>query len=315
MTDAVDRDLALGGLPGPLIHLRNDVSVLDPRQLHARCDHSRTVGGPGRLGMLKAPALLPFSLAVIHIADDTNRDGGQLAAERDGIVGGMCPDEEAPEQRIPATPPAGASGLPSPTPRSRELWETLLRQGGRLGHFYEGALRALGDTSNPVRVEMAAYALRELIEELERAAVASPGTGPKLGDLVERLRSSWEKADRNAQGDGLLDPCDLAVRAVDRFLADADLGEESRRNRAQTTIRELDPARREGPPAVTELRVERLLEFRDEFNGVLHGKEAAAAELEETLRRFERFLLDWFRPQTFADFDAIDTLLEGGPPQ
>jgi hypothetical protein len=62
--------------------------------------------------------------------------------------------------------------------------------------------------------------------------------------------------------------------------------------------------------------VERLLEFRDEFNGVLHSKEAAAAaELEETLRRFERFLLDWFRPQTFADFDAIDTLLEGGPPQ
>lgn len=228
----------------------------------------------------------------------------------------MRSDGEAPEQRIPATPPAGASRLPSPAPRSRELWETLLREGGRLGHFYEGALRALADTSNPVRVEMAAYALRELIEELERAAVESPSTGPRLGDLVERLRSSWEKADRNAEGDGLLDPCDPAVHAVDQFLADTNLSEESRRNRAQTTIRELDPVRREGPPAVTELRVERLLEFRDDFNGVLHGEEATAvAELEATLRQFERFLLDWFRPQTFADFDAIDTLLKEGPPQ
>jgi hypothetical protein len=163
---------------------------------------------------------------------------------------------------------------------------------------------------------MAAYALRELIEGLERAAVASPNTEPRLGDLVERLRSSWEKADRNAEGDGLLDPRDPGVRAVDRFLADADLGEQSRRNRVQTTIRALDPARRDGPPAVTDLRVERLLDFRDEFNGVLHSEEAtAAAELEAALRRFERFLLDWFRPQTFADFDAIDTLLEEGPPQ
>ena len=228
----------------------------------------------------------------------------------------MCPDGETLEQGIPATPPAGASGLPSPTPRSRELWETLLREGGRLGHFYEGALRVLADTSNPVRVEMAAYAMRELIEGLERAAVASPNPGPKLGDLVERLRGSWEKADRNAEGDGLLNPRDPAVRAVDRFLTDTDRGEQRRRNRAQTTIRELDPARRESPPAVTDLRVERLLDFRNEFNGMLHSEEAtAAAELEAALRRFERFLLDWFRPQTFADFDAIDTLLEEGPPQ
>jgi hypothetical protein len=228
----------------------------------------------------------------------------------------MCPDGEAPGRQIPAVAPAGASTLPSPTPRSQELLETLLRERGRLGHFYEGALRVLADPSNPVRVEMAAYALRELIEELERAAVENPSKGPRLGDLVDQLRSNWGAADRNAEGDGLLDPRDPAVLAVDRFLADADHGEKTRRNRAQTTIRELDPARREGPPTVTELRVERLLEFRDDFNEVLHRPEAtAAAELEAKLLRFERFLLDWFRPQTFADFDAIDTLLDEGPPQ
>jgi hypothetical protein len=228
----------------------------------------------------------------------------------------MCPDGEVPERQIPTIPPAGAPSLPSPTPRSQELLETLLRERGRLGHFYEGALRVLADTSNPVRVEMAAYSLRELIEELERAAVTSPSKGPRLGDLVELLKSNWEKAERNAIGDGLVNPCDPAVRAVDEFLAEADCGEKKRRNRAQTAIRELDPARREGPPAVLELRVERLMEFREEFNKVLHRPEATAvAELDAKLRRFEHFLLDWFRPQTFADFDAIDTLLNEGPPQ
>jgi hypothetical protein len=39
--------------------------------------------------------------------------------------------------------------------------ETLARQKGRLDHFYEGALRALADRSNPVGAESAAYCLRE----------------------------------------------------------------------------------------------------------------------------------------------------------
>ncbi len=54
--------------------------------------------------------------------------------------------------------------------RSREVLEVLGRQKGRPHRFYEGARRALADWTNPVGAEMAAYALRELIQELERAA-------------------------------------------------------------------------------------------------------------------------------------------------
>lgn len=76
MANTVNRDLALVALPSPLIHPRNDVGVLDPGQLRAGDDQRREVGGSRRLGMLRALALLPFSLAPIHIADDTNSDGG-----------------------------------------------------------------------------------------------------------------------------------------------------------------------------------------------------------------------------------------------
>jgi hypothetical protein len=69
-------------------------------------------------------------------------------------------------------PPEDAASLRSPvqSSRSEEVSAVLARQKGRPAHFYGGALRVLADQANPVRAEMAAYALRELIQELERAA-------------------------------------------------------------------------------------------------------------------------------------------------
>ncbi len=37
-------------------------------------------------------------------------------------------------------------------------------------------------------------------------------------------------------------------------------------------------------------------------------------EFRNGLQSFESFLLDWFEPRTFADFEAIDELLKQGPP-
>ncbi len=65
------------------------------------------------------------------------------------------PSDDAPDLRFAAL-----------TGNSQEVLETLGRQNGRADQFYEGALRALGDPSNPVGAESAAYFLRELIEEL-----------------------------------------------------------------------------------------------------------------------------------------------------
>lgn len=222
--------------------------------------------------------------------------------------------EDSPE--LPGPPEDGANlRFPELSGRSREVLETLTHEKGRADHFYEGALRALADRSNPVRAESAAYCLRELIEELERAAALAPRAGPGLGELFDDFRSKWEAAGRRPKDNGLVDNCDPAVFAADQFVRDAAAGDAARRDRAQTTFSELDPVRRQGPPDTYEARVKALLDFRDEFNHVLHGKEPTDPEwFESRIEGFEAFLLAWFRPRTFEDLREIDELLEEGPP-
>lgn len=204
--------------------------------------------------------------------------------------------------------------LPALTSHSQEVLQTLARQKGRADHFYEGALRALADRSNPVRTETAAYCLRELIEELERAALA-PTSGPGLGELFETFRKVWKEAARTPEDNGLLDHCDPAVFAADHFVEAAEATHTARRDRAQTTFSELDPVRRPDPPDTREAQVNRLLEFRDEFNHVLHGREPTdPGDFKASVEAFEAFLLAWFAPRTFEDFSEIDALLEEGPP-
>lgn len=237
----------------------------------------------------------------------------ETAVVRD-IVFRMSAEEKIPPE-LPGSPEAAVNlRLPELSSRSREVMETLARQKGRADHFYEGALRVLADRSNPVRAESAAYCLRELIEELERAALA-PETGPGLGKLFDAFRPKWEAAERRPEDNGLLDNCDPAVFAADQFLKDAAAGYASRQDRAQTTFSELDPVRRQGPPDTHEARVKKLLAFRDEFNNVLHGEEPTdPAVFESRVEGFEGFLLAWFRPRTFDEFGEIDELLEEGPP-
>lgn len=222
-------------------------------------------------------------------------------------------DKNVPE---PPGPPEGSDRLrlPELSSRSREVLETLTRQKGRPDRFYEGALRALADQANPVRAEMAGYALRELIQELERAAGA-PKKGPSLGDLLSSFRPRWEAAERRPGDRGLVDHCDPAVFAVDQLLEDANQGHRSRRDRAQETISGLDPVQRLAPPDTEAARIEALLDFRKRFNEVLHGERPTDPEVFSSLvERFETFLLAWFQPRTFDDFSEIDELLGEGPP-
>lgn len=226
----------------------------------------------------------------------------------------MSAEEKNPPE-LPGSPDDSVNlRLPELSGRSREVLEVLARQKGRPDRFYEGALRTLADRANPARAEMAAYALRELIQELERAAGA-PKKGPSLGDLLSAFRPKWEAAERRSYDRGLVDNCDRAIFAVDQFLDDAREGHRSRRDRAQETLSGLDPVQRVNPPDTEEGRVEALLGFREEFNEALHGDRPTDAEAFSSLvERFETFLLAWFQPRTFEDFSEIDELLEEGPP-
>jgi hypothetical protein len=222
-----------------------------------------------------------------------------------------------PGDQITPPGPAGDDGdrrVPEPGSRSQEVLEALQRQKGRAARFYEGALRALADRANPVRAEMAAYALRELIEELERQ-VGGASKPPRLGDLLETFQARWTEAPRRPGDRGLVDDCDPAIFAADQFLKDVEGGHLARRDRAQQALGGLDPVRRPAPPDTERARIERLLRYREQFNDILHGpRPADAAEFASLLEGFETFLLAILRPRTFEDFAVIDGLLEEGPP-
>lgn len=204
----------------------------------------------------------------------------------------------------PGRPSRGLSG------RSQTLFE-FLQPYGEASILYRDALRILDDDTYDTQIRMAAYALRELLEELEKSSgIKRPSD---LGNRVSTLREGWRKI-APTEGQDLSAVGDEAARMLVAFFEQLDTDRKTRRERAQITLSGLDPSRVLGPPEVGKARTEALLAFRGRFNPVLHGgKSLARSEFLTRLEDFEVFLIDWLRPRTFEDLDEIDALLEEGP--
>lgn len=195
-------------------------------------------------------------------------------------------------------------------PAAREVLE-VLREHGHAAALYEGALRALTTIAPPVGEWMASYAMRELLDELEIAASVGSKT-PGLGVRTDALAGCWRPT---RTSDGTLEVTQAMIEAVDGFLKERTDEARRRRARARLTVVGLDPIGREGPPVILQHRVEALMEFRDGFNAILHGRpNPAGAKFNTLLDRFESFLLAWLRPQPSEDFAELDRFLQEGPP-
>lgn len=206
----------------------------------------------------------------------------------------------------PTSPPLELSG------RSGKLLDILVDFEGGAAALYEGALRVVADGANPVRIRLATHALRELMDDLEREA-GFARKGPTLKERVRKLHEEWKVAERSfemsADGNG-----SGFVQTLDAFFAAYEADYPERRDQASATIGKLDPAGREAPPTVREARASAWMRFRRYFNNVAHGSADSDAEFRKRVQSFESFLLDWFEPRTFADFAAIDELLQKGSP-
>lgn len=224
----------------------------------------------------------------------------------------MDPPPGSPTNR----PPPGDERVAPPlelTAHSRELLEIFDgRFSGDARILYEGALRMVSDAANPVRLPLAAAALREVMDDLEREAGFAHQV-PDWKERIAKLERAWEVA-RRSLGVGPDGGGTGFGQTLDEFLADFH-SIPSRRDLADGTIGRFDPARREAPPVVREARAGAWMRFRGYFNNVLHREiQPTDAGFRGLLEEFESFLLDWLRPRTFADFDAIDALLRKGPP-
>lgn len=213
-------------------------------------------------------------------------------------------------------PPAGDESVAPPvevSARSLELLEILDHSfSGDARSLYEGALRIVSDPTNPVRLPLAAAALREIMDDLEDEA-GFAHEPPDWKERIGKLEAAWEVAQRSlgvspdGGGTGF-------VQTLDEFFAGCR-SIPSRRDLADGTIGRFDPARREAPPVVREARAAVWMNFRRYFNVVLHREiRPNATDFRGQLEEFEGFLIDWLRPRTFADFDTIDEVLHKGPP-
>jgi hypothetical protein len=194
------------------------------------------------------------------------------------------------------------------TGQARDLLAALAEQNDECGALYTGALRVIADRQNPARIRFAAYGLRELLDAFQE------GPKPeKLGERVKKLKKQWDVASRSsgAAPDGTED--DFA-QTLNEFFAEYERDFPGRRQQASETIRRLDPSGRTPPPTVHLARGEAWMAFNRYFNGLLHGGNATEEAFMAEVRAFERFLLDWLRPETFRDFNEIDQLLAEGPP-
>lgn len=193
--------------------------------------------------------------------------------------------------------------------RARDVLAALTERNNEAGTLYTGALRVLADRENPARVRLAAYCLRELLE-----AFHEKKKGEDLKELVRKLQKSWEVVSRSfgVEPDG--DDRSFA-QTLNNFFVQFENDNPRRKVRASDTIGRLDPSGRTAPPVVNRARGDAWIEFIDYFNGVLHGgKRPTEESFLSQLEAFERFLLDWLRPQTFADLSEIDNLIAKGPP-
>jgi len=213
-----------------------------------------------------------------------------------------------PDASLPGDAPAPERARLELSGRSRQLLAALAERQDEAGALYEGALRVLADRGNPARIRLAACGLRELLDEFHEGP-----KGEKLGERVKQLKKRWQVASRSFGATP--DDAETGFAAtLDAFFVEFERDYPGRRNQASDTIRRLDPSGRAAPPVVHRARGNEWMEFSGYFSGVLHGGHPTEEAFLSRLQAFERFLLDWLRPRTFADLSEIDNLIAEGPP-
>jgi hypothetical protein len=201
------------------------------------------------------------------------------------------------------------------------LYEALFRRSERIARMYLGALYALKDSVNPERLALAAHCVRELMEKVpEIVAVSTPAHSERLGDKVAQLEQAYQRLVSNSKlkppkWDGEMDG------SVRHFLEEARAFFEwkkdhmpRRKQEIANTMRALDGPGRAIPSDLEKLAVEEWQDVQEYFKDASHhrGPDPTPEEFDGRLVKLERILLRKLNPPTFADFDALDAIIEAG---
>jgi hypothetical protein len=208
-----------------------------------------------------------------------------------------------------------------PTTEQDALIACLARKNAKLAKIYSGGLAVLFDEKNPLRFELAAHALRELIEKsplLINGEVVATGDGMK--NRLDLLRRAYQML---TKGQGFNEKSPLPgsedqVRAVILELSryfewEADNRPQARQRTART-LGALSGPGQALPVDISDNEVTRWMEADGYFKMVAHNRHDFVDRVEfvARMRFIERVLLRRLQPPAVPELDELDLLIKEG---
>jgi len=139
---------------------------------------------------------------------------------------------------------------------------------------------------------------------------------PKVRELEDRWNTTVENSACYDNGDwnGSIDRhLRRLLQRLQRFLDWFGEHHPQRRVEAAVVLRQLEGSGRTLPARLEDQEVKGWMATKEYFLAVAHhGRQPAEEDFRARMDALERFLLDRLRPRTFADFDAIDDIIQEG---
>jgi hypothetical protein len=201
------------------------------------------------------------------------------------------------------------------------LYEALFRRSERIARMYFGAHQVLRDSLNPERFALAAHAIRELMEKVpEIVAVSTPAHSERMGSKVADLEQVYERAIaqskvKSPKWEGETDaPIRQFLEKAKAFFEWKKEHVPRRKQEVASTMRALDGPGRVLPADLERVAVEEWQDAQAYFVNIAHHQavEPTLEEFDKRLQSLERILLRKLNPPTFADFDALDAIIQAG---
>jgi hypothetical protein len=200
------------------------------------------------------------------------------------------------------------------------LFGVLHSRSERIARMYLAAVRALNDDLDPERLSNAAHQMRELMEKIpEIVDVEIRALGERMGQKVAELETEFRSMEEKSklkppEWDGEVDePARRCLNKMDEFFEWKANHQPRRRDEVTKVLRALDGPNRLVPAEMEKANVKSWMEAKQFFDGVAHHqfeptKEVFSAKMEYV----EGVLLRKLNPRTFAEFDAVDGIIEEG---
>jgi hypothetical protein len=190
----------------------------------------------------------------------------------------------------------------------------------RIAQMYLGAIIALNDAQDPERWCKAAHQIRELMMNMAQVAdVEIRALKESLGQNVEDLEKDFDSMVKTSKlkppkWDGRLDsPLQHWLNKSTEFFDWKKNHRPRRRAEFKKVLRALDGPNRLLPSQIEEENLDAWINSKSYFDKLAHhGADAIEKEFLERMAYVESVLQNKLNPKTFANFDAVDAIIEEG---